>query len=131
MRKFDLPASSRVSDNDQASGPSSGRDASVASMAHLSRFRVPSRGRGRPRFPFLIYVDRHGDLRRADTGQRDRYARRVEGEPGLRTPQVPDEHVELVKTVYGPDWDTPYTTLYERAHGRGEGEEEAQPEPET
>jgi hypothetical protein len=40
---------------------------------------------------------------------------------------VRDEHVALVQTVYGPDWDTPYTTLYERAHGRGEGGEEAQP----
>jgi len=33
--------------------------------------------------------------------------------------------------VYGPDWDTPYTTLYARAHGRAEDEEEAQPEPEA
>lgn len=44
---------------------------------------------------------------------------------------VPGEHVELVETVYGPDWDTPYTTLYARAHGRAEDEEEAQPEPEA
>jgi hypothetical protein len=36
---------------------------------------------------------------------------------------VPGEHVELVETVYGPDWDTPYTTLYARAHGRAEDEE--------
>jgi hypothetical protein len=36
---------------------------------------------------------------------------------------VPGEHVELVETVYGPDWDTPYTTLYARAHARAEDEE--------
>jgi hypothetical protein len=44
---------------------------------------------------------------------------------------VPNEHVELVETVYGPDWDTPYTTLYARAHGHGGGEEETQPEREA
>jgi hypothetical protein len=44
---------------------------------------------------------------------------------------IPQEHVARVETVYGPDWDTPYTTLYERAHDRAEGEEEAQPEPEA
>jgi hypothetical protein len=42
---------------------------------------------------------------------------------------VSEEHVALVETVYGPDWATPYTTMYGREHGRGEGEE-AQPEPE-
>jgi hypothetical protein len=39
---------------------------------------------------------------------------------------VPNEHVELVETVYGPDWDTPYTTMYERKHG--EGAVQAEPE---
>jgi hypothetical protein len=41
---------------------------------------------------------------------------------------VSEEHVALVETVYGPDWDTPYTTLYERAQGHDEGEEEAHSE---
>jgi len=47
------------------------------------------------------------------------------------TAAVPDEHVALVETVYGPDWATPYTTLYGREHGRREddGEERPQPDP--
>jgi hypothetical protein len=44
---------------------------------------------------------------------------------------VPEEHVALVETVYGSDWDTPYTTMYEREHARPGGEAAAQGEPEA
>jgi hypothetical protein len=44
---------------------------------------------------------------------------------------VPDEHVALVETVYGADWDTPYTTMYEREHDDGGDGGEAQPQPEA